>query len=48
MVVIVRGFTLFVTSHHHVIFTFPNQRFGKVWWHNMHIILHALSSFVVV
>jgi len=30
-----------------VIFTFANQRFGKVCWHNMHIILHALSLLFV-
>ena len=29
--------TLFVTSQHDVIFTFANQRFGEVCWHNMHI-----------
>jgi len=45
MVVIVTGFTLFVTSQYDVIFTFANQRFGE---HNMHIILHALSLLVVV
>ena len=48
MVVIVSGFTLFVTSHNDVIFTFATQDFGEVCGHNMHIILHALSLFVVV
>jgi len=38
--VIVTGYTLFVTSQYDVIFTFANQRFGEVCWHNMHIILH--------
>jgi len=28
--VIVTGYTLFVTSHYDVIFTFANQRFGEV------------------
>jgi len=37
MVVIVTGYTLFVTSQYEVIFTFANQRFGKVCRHNMHI-----------
>jgi len=37
MAVMVTGYTLFVTSQFDVIFTFANQRFGKVWWHNMHI-----------
>jgi len=30
MVVIVTGYTLFLTSHYDVVFTFANQRFGKV------------------
>jgi len=30
MVVIVTGYTLFVTSQYDVIFTFANQRFGEV------------------
>jgi len=38
---------LFVTSQFDVIFMFPNQRFGQVCWHNMHIVLHALSLFYV-
>jgi len=37
MVVIVAGYTLFVTSRYDVIFTFASQRFGEVCWHNMHI-----------
>jgi len=37
MVVIVTGYTLFVTSQYDVIFTFANQRFGEVCWHNMSI-----------
>jgi len=48
MVVIVTEYTLFVTSQYDVIFTFANQRFGEVCWHNMHIILHAFSLLVVV
>jgi len=36
--VIVTGYTLFVTSHHDIIFTFANQHFGEVCWHNMHIL----------
>ena len=48
MVVIVSGFTLCVTSHNDVIFTFATQDFGEVCGHNMHIILQALSLFVVV
>jgi len=27
---------------------FPNQRFGDVSWHNMHIGLHALNLFYVI
>jgi len=34
MVVIITGYTLFVTSQYDVIFTFANQRFGEVCWHN--------------
>ena len=45
---IVTGYTLFVTSQYDLIFTFPNQRLGEVCWHNMQIILHALSLLVVV
>jgi len=37
MVVIVTGYTLFVTSHYDVILTFANQRFGEVCRHNVHI-----------
>jgi len=48
MVGIVTGYTLFVTSQHDVILTFANQRYGEVCWHNMHIILNALSLLVVV
>ena len=48
MVAIVAECALFVTSHRNIIFTFPIQRFGEVCWHTMHIILHALSLFVVV
>ena len=33
---------VFVMSQYDVIFMFPNQRFGEVCWHNMHICLHAL------
>jgi len=29
--------TLFVMSQYDIIFTFANQRFGEVCWHNMHI-----------
>jgi len=48
MVVVVTGYSPFVTSKYDVIFTFANQCFGYVCWHNMHIILHALSLLVVV
>jgi len=41
-------YTLFATSQSAVIFTFANQRFGEVCWHNMHIILYTLSLLVVV
>ena len=37
MVVIVTGYTLLVTSQYDLIFTFANQRFSEVCWHNMHI-----------
>jgi len=47
MVVIVIGYRLFVTSQYDVIFTFLNQHFGEVCWHNMHIILCAPSLLVV-
>jgi len=39
---------LFVTSQFDVIFMFPNQRFGEVFWHNRHILLHALPLFYVL
>jgi len=47
MVDICIGCTLFVTSRSDVIVMFLNQRFGEVCWHNMHILLHALSLFYV-
>jgi len=34
--------SLIYTSQFDVMFMFPNQRFGDVFWHNMHILLHAL------
>jgi len=34
--VIVTGYTLFVTSQYDIVFTCANQRFGEVFWHNMH------------
>ena len=37
MVVIVTGYTLFVTSQYDVMFTFANQCFGEVCWHKVHI-----------
>ena len=48
MVVIVTGYALFVTSQYDVMFTFANEGFGKVCWHNMHVIRHALSLLVVL
>jgi len=33
---------LFVTLQFDVIFMFPNQLFGEVFWHNMRFLLHAL------
>ena len=42
MVVIFIWCALFVTSQFDVILMFPNQRFGEVCWHNMHIFLHPL------
>jgi len=48
MALIVTVCALFVASQFEVISTFPNQRFGKVCWQNMRIILHVLSLFVVV
>jgi len=38
---------LFVTPQFDVIFMFPNQRFGEVYWHNLHILLHVLPLFYV-
>ena len=35
----------FLWRHNLTSFMFPNQRFGEVCWHNMHILLHALSLF---
>jgi len=40
--------TLLVTSQYEVIFTFANQRYDEVCWHNMHKILNALSFLIVV
>ena len=37
---------LFVTSQNDVIALFPNQRFGEVCWHNMHIFLYIHSYFM--
>ena len=36
---------LFVTSQNDVIVLFPNQGFGEVCWHNMHIFLYIHSSY---
>ena len=36
---------LFVTSQFDVIVLFPNQRFGDVCWHNMHIFLYIQSPY---
>jgi len=47
MVVICIWGELFVTSQFDVIFMFPNQRFGEVCCHNMHILLHAIPLFYV-
>jgi len=47
MMVICICCALFVTSQFDVIFTFPNQRFSEVCWHNVHILLHALPLFYV-
>jgi len=47
MVVICIWCALFVTSQFDVISMFPNQRFGDVCWHNMHIFLHPLPLFYV-
>jgi len=45
-VVICLWCAVFVTSRFDVIFMFPNQRFGEVCWHNMHIPLQALPYFM--
>jgi len=37
MVVIFTSCTIFVTLQYDVIFTFANQRFGEVCWHNVHV-----------
>jgi len=34
-------------SQYDVMFTFANQHYDEVCWHNMHIILQALSLLVV-
>ena len=34
---------LFLTSQFDVTSMFPNQRFGEVFWHSMHIFQHPLS-----
>jgi len=34
-----------VTIWRHI--TFPNQRFGEVCWHTLHVLLHALPLFYV-
>ena len=44
VLVIVIGYTLFLTSQYDVIFTFANQCFGEVCWHNMHIQGHCSSG----
>jgi len=44
-VVICIGCALFVTSQNDVIVLFPNQHFGEVCWHNMHIFLYIHSSY---
>jgi len=44
MVVIVTGYTLFVSSQYDVLFTLANQRFDEVCWHNMHIHEHRSSG----
>jgi len=46
MMVIVTGYALFVTSQSDVILTFGNHCLSSCW-HNIHIILHALSLLVV-
>jgi len=47
MVVIFILCALFVTSQFDVILMFQNQSFGEVYWHNMHIRLHALPLIYV-
>ena len=47
MVIICVWYGLFVTSQFDVILMFPNQRFGEVFWHNIHILPHAFSLCVV-
>jgi len=47
LVVICVWCALFMTSQFDVIFMFPNQRYDEVRWHDMHVILHALSLFYV-
>ena len=47
MVVTVTAGALFVTSHCDVKFTLQMQRFGDVF-DAMHVIIHALSLFIVV
>jgi len=44
-VVICTWCALFVTSQNDVIVLFPNQRFGEVCWHNMHIFVYIHSSY---
>jgi len=34
-----------VTIWHHM---FPNQRFGEVCWHNIHVFLHGFPLFCVI
>jgi len=43
MVVICIWCSLFVTSQFDI-FMFPNQQFGEICWHNIHIIPPALPS----
>ena len=47
MMVICLWCAVFVKSQFDVIFMFPNQCFGEVCWHNMHIFLHAFPWFYV-
>ena len=47
MVVICIWCALFMTSQFDVISMFPNQCFGEVCWHSMHIFLQPLSLFYV-